>query len=71
MFKCVVVLDELKFVDIIEKYVIFGMLCNLCILNNFIMYCEIIGNENFIWNVVYNKSDYKDNVRKFWEEKKF
>lgn len=60
--KCDVVLDELKFVDIVEKYVIYKMLCNLCILNKFIMYCEIRKRKFYL---KCNKSDYKESVRNF------
>lgn len=64
--KCDVVLDELKLADITEKHVTYKTLCNLRILNKFTMYCEIRKRKS---HLKCNKSDYKESVRKFREEK--
>lgn len=64
--KCDVVLDELKLADIAEKHVTYKTLCNLRILNRFTMYCEIRKRKS---HLKCNKSDYKESVRNFREEK--
>lgn len=64
--KCDVVLDELKLADIAEKHVTYKTLCNLRILNKFTMYCEIRKRKS---HLKCNKSDYKESVRNFREEK--
>lgn len=64
--KCDVVLDELKPADIAEKHVTYKTLCNLRILNKFTMYCEIRKRKS---HLKCSKSDYKESVRNFREEK--
>lgn len=68
MYKCVVVLVELKLADITEK----AWPLERCVTYVYWITLQCIvrpGNENSIWNAAHNKSDYKDNVRKFREEK--
>lgn len=68
MYKCVVVLVELKLADITEK----AWPLERCVTYVYWITLQCIvrpGNENPIWNAAHNKSDYKDNVRKFREEK--
>lgn len=68
MYKCVVVLVELKLAEITEK----AWPSERCVTYVYGITLQCIvrpGNENPIWNAAHNKSDYKDNVRKFREEK--
>lgn len=68
MYKCVVVLVELKLADITEK----AWPLERCVTYVYWITLQCIvrpGNENPIWNAAHNKSDYKDNVRTFREEK--